>query len=39
MKSYGRLRRRWENNIKMDHRETCCEYVNRVKVTEDDDLW
>jgi hypothetical protein len=30
--SHGRLKRRWEDNIKMDHKETGCEGRRRMEL-------
>ena len=38
-RSLGRLRRRWEDNIKMDLKEVVCDTVNRMDLTQDRDHW
>jgi hypothetical protein len=35
----GRRRRRWEDNIRMDLRETGCEVVEWIHLAEDRDRW
>jgi hypothetical protein len=35
----GRPRRRWEDNIKMDRRETGFGYVNWINLAQDRDRW
>jgi hypothetical protein len=36
---YGRPRRRWEDNIKMDLQEVGCGVVDWIKLTQDRDRW
>jgi len=35
----GRLRRRWEDNIKMDLQELGCEGMDWIELAEDRDRW
>ena len=35
----GRPRRRWEDNIKMDLREVCCDPGDWIDPAEDRDQW
>ena len=35
----GRLRHRWEDNIKMDLREVCCDPRDWISLAEDRDQW
>ena len=35
----GRPRRRWEDNIKMDLREVCCDPGELIDLAEDRDQW
>jgi hypothetical protein len=35
----GRLRRRWEENIRMDLRETGWEFVDWIQLAQDSDQW
>jgi hypothetical protein len=35
----GRLRRRWEENIKMDLQEVGCEGMDGIEVSQDCDRW
>ena len=35
----GRLRCRWEDNIKMDLREVCCDRREWIDLAEDRDQW
>jgi hypothetical protein len=35
----GRVRRRWEDNIRMDHRETVCKGVDWMHLVQDGDQW
>ena len=35
----GRPRRRWEDNIKMDHQEVRCEGMDWIEVAQDRDRW
>ena len=35
----GRPRRRWEDNIKMDLRELCCDQGDYIALAEDRDQW
>ena len=35
----GRLRRRWEDNIKMDVQEMGCEVMDWIELAEDRDRW
>jgi hypothetical protein len=35
----GRYRHRWENNIKMDHKETHCVVVDGIHLAQDRDQW
>ena len=35
----GRPRRRWEDNIKMDLREVCCDPGEWIDLAEDRDQW
>jgi hypothetical protein len=35
----GRLRRRWENNIKMDFQEVGCEDMDWIDVAQGKDRW
>ena len=35
----GRLRRRWEDNIKMDLQEVGCGDMDRIHLTQDRDRW
>ena len=35
----GRLRRRWEDNIKMDLQEVGCGYVDSIELAQDRDGW
>jgi len=36
---FGRPRRRWENNIKMDLEEAGCGSMDSIKLTQDRDRW
>jgi len=36
---FGRPRRRWEDNIKMDLQEVGCEGVDWIELAEDRDRW
>ena len=38
-RKFGRLRRRWEDNIKMDPQELGCGGVDWVVLTQDRDRW
>jgi hypothetical protein len=35
----GRLRRRWENNVKMDHQEVGCGGLDWIELAQDRDMW
>jgi len=35
----GRLRRRWEDNIKMDLQEVGCEVMDGIELAQDRDRW
>ena len=35
----GRSRRRWEDNIKMDHQEVGCGRVDWIQLAQDRDRW
>jgi hypothetical protein len=35
----GRIRRRWENNIKMSLEEICYEHVDLMHLSQDRDQW
>jgi len=35
----GRPRRRWEDNIKVDHQEVGCGGMDRIEVAQDGDRW
>jgi hypothetical protein len=35
----GRRRRRWEDNIKMDHKEVGCGDVDWIELAQDRDSW
>jgi len=36
---FGRLRRRWEDNIKMELHDVTCEGTDRVDLDQDRDRW
>jgi len=36
---YGRPRRRWEDNIKMDLQEVGCGYMDWIELAQDRDRW
>ena len=36
---HGRPRRRWEDNIKMDHQEVRCEGMDWIELSQDRDRW
>jgi len=36
---HGRLRHRWEDNIKMDLQEVGCWGTNRIELAQDRDMW
>jgi hypothetical protein len=38
-KPLGKRRRRWEDNIRMDLRETSCEDVNWIHLAQERDHW
>jgi hypothetical protein len=38
-KLLGRLRRRWEDNIKMDLQEVGCGYTDWIEMAQDRDRW
>ena len=38
-RSLGRLRRRWEDNIRIDLREVGCGYVDWMELAHDRDRW
>ena len=38
-RSLGRLRRRWENNVKMDLEEVGCGSMDWIDLAEDRDSW
>ena len=38
-KSFGRLRRRWEDNIKMDLQAVGCEGMDCIELAQDMDRW
>jgi len=37
--SLGRPRHRWEDNIKMDHQEVECSYVDWIELAQDKERW
>jgi len=38
-RTLGRPRRRWEDNIKMDHQEVGCGAMDWIELAEDRDKW
>ena len=38
-KPLGRIRRRWEDNIKMDLQEMGCGGMDWIELTQDRDMW
>jgi len=38
-RSFGRPRRRWENNIKMDLQEVGCRCIDRIELAQGRDGW
>jgi hypothetical protein len=39
MRPFGRPRRRWEDNIKMDIQEVGCEGIDWIDMAKDRDRW
>ena len=38
-RSFGRPRPRWEDNIKVDHKEVECEGTDWTELAQDKDMW
>ena len=38
-RQFGRPKRRWEDNIKMDLREVACEGMDWIELAQDRDRW